>query len=190
MTFNFKDSNERARLSEKARNDEIEFRRNAVAKAEQEQAEKRKWKDVELKAEQERIEQAKKVELNELLKKSDYISIHVPLTEKTHHLISKNELKVMKRNAILINTSRGPVVDERALIKALTSGWIAGAALDVYEKEPIEPHNPLLSLDNVVLTPHIGAGTSECNARIVQTAIENTIRVLQGKKPLFQVREQ
>ena len=93
----------------------------------------------------------------------------------------------MKKTAILINTSRGPVIDEHALINALQKRRIAGAGLDVHMKEPIDPYNPLLTLPNVVLTPHIGAGTVECNERVVHTAIENTIRVLIGLQPLHSV---
>ena len=125
--------------------------------------------------------------LDVLLSQADFVSIHSPLTEKTRGLISEKELKTMKSSAILINTSRGPVVTETALIKALTEGWIACAGLDVYENEPIHPDSLLLTLDNVVLTPHLGAGTRECNERVVSAAVENTIRVLKGEKPLYPV---
>jgi len=125
--------------------------------------------------------------IQELLAQADFISIHIPLTEKTRGLIGEKELKTMKKSAILINTSRGPVVEEKALIKALKEGWIAGAGLDVYEKEPISPDNPLLTLDNAVLTPHIGGATKECEERIVNAAVENTIRVLKAEKPLYPV---
>lgn len=125
--------------------------------------------------------------LHQLLAEADFISIHVPLTEETKGLIGEKELKAMKRSAMLINTSRGPVVDERALVRALEEGWIAGAGLDVYDKEPIDPDNPLLTLDNVVLTPHIGAETEECKKRIVEAAVENTVRALKGKQPLYLV---
>jgi len=122
-----------------------------------------------------------------LLSQADFISIHTPLTETTRRLIGERELRTMKKSAILINTSRGPVMDEKALIKALQKGWIAGAGLDVHENEPIKPNNPLLQLDNVVLTPHIGGGTKECGERIVMTAVENTCRVLKGGRPLYHV---
>ncbi len=125
--------------------------------------------------------------LDALLSRSDFVSIHTPLTEETRGLIGEKELKTMKPSAILINTSRGPVVDEAALVTALTEGWIAGAGLDVYENEPIHLDSPLLSLGNVVLTPHLGAGTRECNERVVSAAVENTIRVLKGEKPLYPV---
>jgi glyoxylate reductase len=125
---------------------------------------------------------AKKVELNELLEKSDYISVHVPLTEETYHLISKNELKEMKRNAILINTSRGPVVDEGALVKALKEKWIFGAGLDVYEHEP-KVTEELKKLDNVVLQPHSASATFETRSKMAIIAAKNMIAGLKGKIP-------
>jgi glyoxylate reductase len=125
--------------------------------------------------------------LNEVLAHSDIISIHTPLTDSTRGLIGEKKLALMKKTAILINTSRGPVVDEPALINALQKRRIAGAGLDVHMKEPIDPCNPILTLPNVVLTPHIGAGTVECNERVVHTAIENTVRVLTGLQPLYSV---
>ena len=100
------------------------------------------------------------VELDQLLTRSDFISLHCPLTKETTHLIGERELRLMKSKAVLINTSRGGVLDEAALFKALTEGWIAAAGLDVLEKEPPDWDNPLLSLKNVVLTPHI-AGFSD-----------------------------
>ena len=100
------------------------------------------------------------VGLEDLLKSSDFVSLHCPLTQATHHLIGEAELKLMKPEAILVNVSRGSVVDEKALQRALQEGWIAGAALDVMEKEPPNSDNPLLRLDNVVLTPHT-AGYSD-----------------------------
>ncbi|MEM4061331.1 MAG: D-2-hydroxyacid dehydrogenase [Desulfurococcaceae archaeon] len=108
---------------------------------------------------------AKYVSLEELLRTSDVVSIHVPLLPETVHLINEERLKLMKRTAILINTSRGPVVDTKALIKALKEGWIAGAGLDVFEEEPLPPGHPLTELDNVVLTSHIGASTHEAQER-------------------------
>jgi phosphoglycerate dehydrogenase-like enzyme len=126
--------------------------------------------------------------LHELLAQADFISIHIPLNEKTRGLIGENELRIMKKSTILINTSRGPIIDETALIKALKEGWIAGAGLDVYEREPISPDNLLLTLENVVLTPHLGGGTKECEGRIVRAAVEDTIRVLKDEKPLYPVK--
>ncbi|WP_276814146.1 D-2-hydroxyacid dehydrogenase [Desulfurococcus amylolyticus] len=108
---------------------------------------------------------ARYVDLETLLKESDVVSIHVPLTPETQHLINEKRLRLMKKTAILINTSRGQVVDTNALIKALKEGWIAGAGLDVFEEEPLPKDHALLKLDNVVLTPHIGASTVEAQEK-------------------------
>jgi D-3-phosphoglycerate dehydrogenase len=99
------------------------------------------------------------VGLDTLLSISDFVSLHCPLTPQTRHSISSRELRLMKRTAVVVNTSRGPVIDERALVEALTQGWIAAAGLDVLEDEPPGTDNPLLQMDNVVLTPH-AAGSS------------------------------
>jgi lactate dehydrogenase-like 2-hydroxyacid dehydrogenase len=125
---------------------------------------------------------ARKVELVEVLKKSDFISIHVPLTDDTYHLISEGELKIMKNNAVLINTSRGPVVDEKALVKALKEKWIFGAGLDVYEHEP-EVSKELQKLDNVILQPHSASATSETRSKMATIAAENMIAGLKGEVP-------
>ena len=123
------------------------------------------------------------VELEDLLRTSDFISIHVPLTPETKGLIGEKEIKLMKKTAILINTSRGPVVDEKALIRALQEGWIAGAGLDVFEKEPIGKDHPLTRLENVVLTPHIGSASHETRNKMAEYAAEGIIKVLKGEKP-------
>ena len=99
--------------------------------------------------------------LDDLLRESDFVSVHTPLTPDTRHLINAEKLKIMKPSAILINTARGAVIDEEALIVALKEHWIAGAGLDVYEKEPLDPKNPLLELDNAVLVPHMGSATTQ-----------------------------
>ncbi len=126
---------------------------------------------------------AKRVEMDELLKSSDFISIHLPLNSKTRHIIGEWELKLMRPTSILINTSRGPVVDEKALVKALKEEWIRGAGLDVYENEPvIEPG--LLDLDNVVLLPHLGSATEETRTKMAMMAAENLITGLEGEVPL------
>ncbi len=125
---------------------------------------------------------AKKVGLVELLKKSDFVSIHVPLTDETYHLISEGELKIMKKNSVLINTSRGPVVDEKALVKALKERWIFGAGLDVYEHEP-RVDDELKKLDNVVLQPHSASATFETRSKMATIAAENMIIGLKGKIP-------
>jgi len=125
---------------------------------------------------------AKKVSLDELLKRSDFVSIHLPLTDQTRHLIGKRELSLMKKSAILINTARGQIVDEEALISALKNNSIAGAGLDVYEHEPTIP-DLLKSLDNVVLQPHSGSATIDTRQRMSAMAAENIIAALKGNQP-------
>jgi len=126
-------------------------------------------------------------DLETLLKISDFVSLHVPLTPQTKHLIGERELKLMKPTAYLINTARGPVVDMNALVRALKEGWIAGAALDVFEEEPLPPNHPLLSLDNVILSPHMATHTDDCKKRVAATAAQEIVRVLKGEKPLYPV---
>ncbi|MGB9608084.1 MAG: glyoxylate reductase [bacterium] len=122
-------------------------------------------------------------ELHSLLKEADIITIHTPLTEETYHLIGEKELSLMKPSAILINTARGAVVDQRALFKALKEKRIFGAGLDVYEKEPIDADDPLLELDNVVVLPHIGSATVETRGRMARMAAENLLAGLRGEIP-------
>jgi glyoxylate reductase len=117
-----------------------------------------------------------------LLAESDFVTLHVPLGPKTTHYISQAELALMKRTAILINASRGPVVDEKALVQALKEGKIAGAGLDVYEREPeVEPE--LLQMKNVVLVPHIASASRETRLRMATMAAENLVAGLTGKRP-------
>jgi D-3-phosphoglycerate dehydrogenase len=125
----------------------------------------------------------KLTELENLLKESDFVSIHAPHTPETRGLIGENQLKIMKRTAHIINTSRGPLIDEKALMKALKKNWICGAGLDVYEKEPPSLNNPLLKLENVILTPHIAWYTEEASKRLEKLAIQRTVELLQGKIP-------
>jgi D-3-phosphoglycerate dehydrogenase len=130
---------------------------------------------------------AKLVDLETLLKESDIVTIHTSLREDTLHLIGEEELKLMKRSAIIINTARGAIIDEGALIKALKEGWIAGAALDVFTEEPIKPDNPLLKMDNVILTPHVASFSYEAFQREAFTAAEEVLNVLLGRRPRFVV---
>ena len=123
------------------------------------------------------------VSLETLLKESDFVSIHVPLMPSTHHLMNEERLKMMKKTAVLVNTSRGPVVDEKALYKALKEGWIWAAALDVWEKEPADPNNPLLTLDNFTGAPHISSGSYETRTKMAIMSVENLIATLEGKVP-------
>ncbi len=116
--------------------------------------------------------------LEDLLKESDVVTLHVPLVDATYHLINEERLKLMKPTAILINAARGAVVDNNALVKALQEGWIAGAGLDVYEEEPLPKDHPLTRLDNVVLTPHIGASTEEAQMRAGVQVAEQIVEIL------------
>jgi glyoxylate reductase len=125
---------------------------------------------------------AKKVALDELLSQADFISIHVPLMPKTRHLIDERALGLMKRTAVLINTSRGPVVDEKALVRALGKGTIAAAGLDVYEDEPIAAPG-LSDLPNVVMTPHTASATTVSRNGMAAKAANNLIAMLEGKRP-------
>lgn len=124
-----------------------------------------------------------KVSLETLLKESDYVTIHTPLLKETYHLIGEKQLKLMKPTSYLINTSRGKIVEEQALIRALRNNWIAGAALDVFSTEPLAENNPLLGFSNVVLTPHIGAATRECRRRVFSVVLHDVIKCLKGQLP-------
>jgi len=126
---------------------------------------------------------AKNVDLDTLFKESDFISIHVPLTNQTYHMINEEKLRLMKKTAYLINNSRGSVIDENALYRALKEEWIAGAGLDVYEREPTQLDNPLLKLDNVVLAPHISSSSHETRSRMAEMVAENLIAFFEGTIP-------
>ncbi|MBB1158840.1 2-hydroxyacid dehydrogenase [Amycolatopsis dendrobii] len=126
------------------------------------------------------------VSFDELLRRSDFVSLHCPLTPETRHLVDADALRAMKPSAYLVNTTRGPVVDEAALADALEAGEIAGAALDVFEKEPdVEPR--LLERDDVVLTPHLGSATVETRTAMAVLAARNVVSVLAGAGPLTEV---
>jgi glyoxylate reductase/D-3-phosphoglycerate dehydrogenase len=127
--------------------------------------------------------------LRELLGTSDYVSIHVPLNASTRHMIGAAELALMKPLAVLINTSRGPVVDEAALTRALADGKLFGAGLDVFDREPPPPDNPLFSLDNVLLTAHFAGPTYDNNVARLRNAFDNVQRVQRGERPLWVVPE-
>ena len=125
---------------------------------------------------------ARRVELDELLAVSDVVSLHCPYGPNTHHLIGPEELAAMKDTAYLVNTARGPIIDEAALATALRTGVIAGAGLDVFEKEP-QVYPELLELENVVLVPHLGSATVETRTAMAVLAAENTLAVLRGEQP-------
>ncbi len=136
---------------------------------------------VRCKPEFEKEVEARFVDLDTLFKESDIVTLHVPLTPETRHLVNEERLRSMKKTAVLINTSRGAIVDTDALVKALTEGWIAGAGLDVYEEEPLPPNHPLTRLDNVVLTPHIGASTYEAQRRAGLEVVDKIIEFFREK---------
>jgi phosphoglycerate dehydrogenase-like enzyme len=128
---------------------------------------------------------ARLVALDDLLRQSDYVSLNLPLTQETFHLIGERELALMKPTSVLINTARGAVVDEAALVAALRQRRIAGAGLDVFEVEPLPASSPLLELDNVILTPHT-AGISEKSARKVRTEVGKAAAdLLAGRWPRY-----
>lgn len=127
--------------------------------------------------------------LRELLREADVVSLHTPLNGSTRHLIGAEELKLMKPSAILVNTARGPVVDEAALVEALSDGTIWGAGLDVFDQEPPQADNPLFNLDNAILTAHLAGPTFESNTARVRNAFDNVQRVARGEAPLWVVPE-
>jgi glyoxylate reductase len=124
---------------------------------------------------------AEKVSLETLLAQSDFVSLHTPLTSETHHLMSAAQFAQMKPNAILINTARGPVVDPQALYQALKDGQIGAAALDVTDPEPIPADDPLLSLNNLIIAPHIASASWATRGKMAQMAVDNLLAGLAGK---------
>ena len=127
--------------------------------------------------------------LKELLRESDLISLHTPLNDTTRHLIDAEELSLMKESAILVNTARGPVINEAALYDALTEGKILAAGLDVFDQEPPQPNTPLFKLDNVILSAHLAGPTFESNIARVRNAFDNVQRVARGEEPLWVIPE-
>ena len=130
---------------------------------------------------------ARRVELDELLSTSDVVSLHCPYSPATHHLIGAEQFAAMKETAYLVNTARGPIVDEAALVDALRDGQIAGAGLDVYEREPLV-HAGLRELDNVALLPHLGSATIETRTAMATLAADNALAVLAGEQPPTPIR--
>lgn len=122
-------------------------------------------------------------EMDQLFKTADFVTINTPLTKETTHLVDEKKLKSMKKTAIIVNNARGPIVDEKALYRALKEGWIAGAGLDVFEQEPTPLTNPLLKLDNVVVAPHISSASYETRARMAEMVAENLIAYFDGRTP-------
>lgn len=126
--------------------------------------------------------------LEHLLRLSDVVSLHVPLTSETRNLIGERQLGLMKFSAVLINVARGECVDEAALATRIQAKKLAGAACDVFSREPIAEDHPLLGIENVLLTPHLAGATNEVRQRVVQAAIANLVRVLRGEEPQFVVK--
>ncbi len=124
------------------------------------------------------------------MKKSDYVSIHAPLNTQTKDMIGRQELELMKETAFLINTARGGIVDHQALTKVIKEKRIAGAGLDVFAVEPIKRNDPLLKLDNVILSPHIGSATVETRRRMGMQALDNILQVFHGESIEYLVPEQ
>ena len=124
-----------------------------------------------------------RVRFDELLAQADVVCVHVPLNQETHHLIDARALNRMKKGAYLINAARGPVVDEKALITDLESGHLGGAGLDVFEQEPTPLDNPLLRMENVFFSPHVGGAAMEAEARVLEVVRDNLTRVLDGEEP-------
>lgn len=122
-------------------------------------------------------------EIDNLLQKADFVTVNVPLLKATYHLIDEEKLRLMKKTAILVNNSRGPVIDEKALYKALKEGWIAGAGLDVFEQEPTPTSNLLLTLDNVVVAPHISSASFETRSKMAEMVAENLTAFFEGRVP-------
>jgi glyoxylate reductase len=122
-------------------------------------------------------------EIDQLFKEADFITINTPLSKETVHLVDEKKLKSMKKTAYLVNNARGPIVDEKALYKALKEGWIEGAGLDVFEQEPTPKENPLLQLPNVVVAPHISSASYETRSRMAERVAENLVTFFEGKTP-------
>ncbi|TEU08558.1 D-glycerate dehydrogenase, partial [Candidatus Bathyarchaeota archaeon] len=119
----------------------------------------------------------------EVLREADLISLHVPYTPETRHMIGAEELASMKDGVYIVNTARGRIIDQQALVEALETGKVAGAALDVFEEEPLDPGSPLASMDNVILTPHLAASSEEAMRRMAVQAAEGVLKVLNGEAP-------
>ena len=126
-------------------------------------------------------------ELEDLLRESDYVHITVALTDETRGLIGAEQLAMMKPDAVLVNSARGPLVDQKALYEALKAGRLGGAALDVFESEPLSPDDPLLKLPNVVVSPHVGSATVETRRRMADLAVDNLTAFFEGKRPVSTV---
>jgi glyoxylate reductase len=128
---------------------------------------------------------AEYVDINYILEQSDFLSIHTTLNNDSFHLLDESKFRKMKKTACIINTARGQIINEPDLIKAIKNNWIAGAGLDVYEKEPLSNSNPLLKMKNVIVLPHIGSATYQTRSKMSEVAVQNLLNILKGKDPLF-----
>jgi glyoxylate reductase len=128
---------------------------------------------------------AEYVDINYILEQSDFLSIHTTLNNDSFHFLDEPKFRKMKKTACIINTARGQIINEPDLIKAIKNNWIAGAGLDVYEKEPLSNSNPLLKMKNVIVLPHIGSATYQTRSKMSEVAVQNLLNILKGKDPLF-----
>jgi glyoxylate reductase len=128
---------------------------------------------------------AEYVDINYILEQSDFLSIHTTLNNDSFHLLDESKFRKMKKTACIINTARGQIINEPDLIKAIKNNWIAGAGLDVYEKEPLSNSNPLLKMKNVIVLPHMGSATYQTRSKMSEVAVQNLLNILKGKDPLF-----
>jgi glyoxylate reductase len=141
------------------------------------------YHDVQRRPDCEKEYDLKFTDVETIFKTADFITINTPLTKETHHLVDEKKLRMMKKTAYIVNNARGPIVDQKALYKAVKEGWIAGAALDVFEEEPTPIDNPLLKLDNIVVAPHISSASYETRAKMAEMVAENLITFFEGKTP-------
>lgn len=133
---------------------------------------------------------AEYVDINSILEQSDFLSIHTTLNKDSFHLLDESKFRKMKKTAYIINTSRGQIINESDLIKAIENNWIAGVGLDVFEKEPLSNSSPLLKMKNVVVLPHIGSATYQTRSRMSEVAVQNLLSILNGRDPLFIVNSE
>jgi glyoxylate reductase len=133
---------------------------------------------------------AEYVDINSILEQSDFLTIHTTLNKDSFHLLDESKFRKMKKTAYIINTSRGQIIKEPDLVKAIKNNWIAGVGLDVFEKEPLSNSSPLLKMKNVVVLPHIGSATYQTRSRMSEVAVQNLLCILNGKDPLFIVNSE
>lgn len=133
---------------------------------------------------------AEYVDINSILEQSDFLTIHTTLNKDSFHLLDESKFRKMKKTAYIINTSRGQIINEPDLVKAIKNNWIAGVGLDVFEKEPLSNSSPLLKMKNVVVLPHIGSATYQTRSRMSEVAVQNLLSILNGRDPLFIVNSE